>query len=814
MPPYPILLLIAASICLPLCAADHNQQDFPLRPASISDVTIHSGFWGSRLTTHGQVTVPHNFEYLENSEQLPDFDRAAGTNPTPIQGSAANDSNVSKVIEGASWMLQAHPKSIDAEYLSKQVDRVIAAQQKDGFLCPKYHHTKPNERWHDLRHSHVLYSAGHLIEAGCAHHQSTGENKLLEAACRYADLINNEFGPDAITEPPGHQEIELALIKLYRATGKNRYLKLAKFFLDQRGTNGNRHASLASKPAIDDYNQNFIPLAEENRAIGHAVRAGYTYAALTELVALTSNTTYRNALDRIWSDVVTHKLYITGGSASAQYYDEGYGDPYHLPNDTAYCETCGTISNVLWSHRMALLHENATYIDVLERALYNGVLSGISISGNQFAYKNPLANRGKTIRHPSWNPACCQTNLVRIIPQIGSLAYAQSEDKAVINLFTTSNAILRLKEGTVQLSQQTDYPHDGAIRITIDKTIDTPFTIAIRIPGWARNEPVPSALYSFLKKETPPVTLKISGQEIDLGKHPLRHGYLHLKRRWNVGDDVHLNLPMPVRRVISHTLVTANQGLTAIQRGPLVYCLEAIDNQGQRTDAIVLPDQATFTTRKSDKLGGIFTIHCDAEITTEPRWGEPATSHAHPLVAIPYYSWANRGAGYMDIWIARDPKHATPLPAKSLGTQAKVTTSTNKPSAISALNDGRFGPRSNYRPTPHFTWGKNGRSTQWVQYDWEKPQSVSRTAVYWATDLRQQVYWGKRVRGRDLVMPASWRVLYRDDKDWKPVAAEKSFTLRIDQPNIIHFPPVSTSALRLEVNMAGSPCSLQEWWVD
>ena len=755
--------------------------DYPLRPAPVENVTIDGGFWGPRVTTNATVTVPYNFKFLETTSRLANFDRAAGIDAKSDGDPYVGDSDVFKIIEGAAYSLQLRPDDVDARFLARQVGRVIAAQQEDGLLCPRLFMKDPKSRWDGLRKTHVLYSAGHLFEAGVAWRDAIGKADLLKASARYADLIDSHFGPGKIHDVPGHQEIELALVKLYRATGKRRYLDLCKFFLDQRGhVHGkNERVRPSAKPRSADYNQDRLPLVEANHAVGHAVRAGYTYAAMTDVAALCDDRDYQSSLDRIWKDVVERKLYITGASATAQYYDEGFGDPYYLPNDTAYCETCGTIASALWCHRMALLHADADYVDVLERALYNGVLSGISLSGDRFFYTNPLASRGNMRRHKSWNPACCQSNLVRIIPQVGSMAYATQAEAIYINLFVSGKAALNLAGGSVRLHQETDYPLDGRVRITVEDTIDKPFTIALRIPGWARERPVPSELYHFAAATDERPSLKVAGKTVALAAGgsgstaAIQKGYVRLTRTWKKGDVIELNLPMPVRRMLANDKVDANRGRVALQRGPLVYCVEAVDNGGIHTDAIVLGDEAHLqVARRKDLLGDVVVITGDVKVAFEPRWGEP--------------------------------------------TKVRTVSASVKRSAgqLAALTDRRGGPKSSFRPTPRFTWPEQTQGTQWIQYEWSQPRELSRTAVYWAVDWKSQVYWGPRIRGKNLVLPKSWRILYKDGAIWRPVESSDQYTLRLDLFNEIRFNPIKTTAVRLEVVLAGAPCGIQEWLID
>jgi hypothetical protein len=798
--------------------------DYPLQPAPVGSVTIDGGFWGPRITTNATATVPHNLAFLEKTQRMAMFDRAAGVDSTPFDGASyVGDSDVFKIIEGAAYSLQQRPEDIDLAELERQVGRVVAAQEEDGFLCPRVTLKNPDSRWEKLRKSHVLYSAGHLFEAGVAWRDATGRRDLLQASARYADLIDRRFGPGQVHDVPGHQGIELALVRLYRSTGERRYLDLCKFFLDQRGhVHGGNGGKRGEKPRSADYNQDRVPLVEAKHAVGHAVRAGYTYAAMADIAALCGDHGYRRALDRLWEDVVERKLYITGASATAQFHDEGFGDPYVLPNDTAYGETCGTIATVFWSHRMALLHEDSRFVDVLERALYNGVLSGISLAGDKFFYKNPLASRGDVRRYESWNPACCQSNLVRVIPQVGSMAYATRDDAIFVNLFVNGLAILELKGGAVRLRQETGYPRDGAIRISVEATVDEPFTIAVRIPGWARAQPVPSGLYRFAAPSDQRVSLVAAGRAIPLGDRDdgatgsIDRGYVHLTRTWKNGDVIELDLPMPVRRVLADDRVEANRGRVALQRGPLVYCVEAVDHGGLRTDALVLPDGAALQVEhRQDLPGEPVVITADAKVAFEPRWGAPVQARPQAMVAVPYFMWANRGDGYMDVWLARSAPAATPLPARTAGAEAQVSVSVGRPARQrAALTDRRSGPTSAFRPTPRLSWPAGTKGTQWIQYEWPEPRELSRTAVYWAVDQRRQVYWGERIRGENLQLPRSWRILYMDGESWRPVASASGFPCHPDQDNEVRFNPVNTRAVRLEMEFADQPCGIQEWLID
>jgi len=507
-----------------------------------AQVQLCGGFWGPRLTTHHAVTVPHALNCLEKDGHVTNFDKAAGVITGPPSGHAAFDSDLHKALEGAMYLLRHFSDSRLRERVDGILDRILAAQQKDGFLVSYFIIQQPDQRWEDLRLKHQMYNAGHFFEMAVEHYRLTGDPKVLSAAKRFADHIDGIFGPGKRYDVDGHQEVELALVKLYRATGERRYLELARFFLDERGyahgterkpfdpntaveppkpegtlTDEQRRAYRQARNRVRNGRmQDHKPVVDQHEAVGHAVRAGYMYAAMADIVRFMDAPGYEHALDCLWSDVVGRKMYVTGGIGTAQYGDEGFGDPYLLPNNSAYCESCAAIAHVLWQHRMNLLKGQAKYADVMELALYNGVLSGISISGDQFFYQNPLASKGGG-RRSSWiGLSCCPTNLTRIIPQVGGLAYARGKGQIYVNLYLAGEASVKMDDGpAVKLVQQTDYPWNGRVRLSVTPDQASEFALCLRIPGWARGRPVPSDLYRFGDPQVPPVGLKINGQAAD-----------------------------------------------------------------------------------------------------------------------------------------------------------------------------------------------------------------------------------------------------------------------------------------------------------
>lgn len=659
------------------------------RAVPLGAVRLAEGsFWAQRLERNRAVTLPHIFGQNESTGRVANFERAAGRAEGAYQGRRFNDTDVYKAIEAASYALATRP---DAE-LEAEVDRLVeliaAAQEPDGYLMPARTIDPASpapglgaERWrHEAAGSHELYNAGHLIEAAVAHHQATGQRTLLDVALRLADRIDHDFGPDALRIAPGHQEIELALLRLADLTGEERYRELARFFVDQRGRahDGEPYPDDSPFAIYNDtrYRQDHAPVAAQSEAVGHAVRATYLYAAMAGLAgydesrdtaAPSARSAYAEPLERIWQDLVTAKLYLTGGIGSRDTF-ESFGDPYELPNRTAYTETCAAIGNELWQHAMYLRTGRAEYLDVLERALYNGVLSGVSLRGDSFFYTNPLESAGDVARSEYFEVACCPANLARTLARLPSLLYAVRDGEAVVALYAAGAATLSLptaaEDGaiTVRLTQITDYPWHGAVRLVVDAPPGATFTLALRLPGWATERPVPSELYRFDQAADEPLRLVVAGAEVSVepGTHRLAprvpgsveigDGFARIRRPWQPGDVVDLWLPMPVRRVVAASAVDDDAGRVALQRGPLVYAAEAADNDGAVLD-LRLPPGARFDAEwRDDLLGGVMTAVGPAERVLP---GGPRVPHR--LVLVPYFAWANRGPGEMAVWLPLAP---------------------------------------------------------------------------------------------------------------------------------------------------------------
>jgi len=650
------LILLLAFCGVSLVCTEKAPQDYPLEPVTFTEVQINDSFWLPRMETNQKVTIPFAFKKSEETGRIANFAKAGGLIPGKFEGIRYNDSDVFKTMEGAAYSLSLHRDPELEEYMDVLISKVAAAQEEDGYLFTNRTIDPENpapgageERWSNLGSSHELYNVGHMYEAAVAYYQATGKRNLLDVALKSADFIAEVFGPEKRRGFPGHQEIEIGLVKLYRVTGDEKYLKLAKFFLDERRPE--KHKKMFSESsAFSIYNQDWYlqahkPVIEQNEAVGHAVRATYMYSGMADVAALTGDEAYIKAIDKIWDNVVSRKLYLTGGIGS-RHEGEAFGDDYELPNATAYNESCAAIGNIFWNHRLFLLHGEAKYIDVLERTIYNGLLSGISLSGDLFFYPNPLEsdgkykfNQGEATRKPWFDCACCPGNFARFLPSFPGYVYANADDALYVNLFVESKGAVQIGKNSVIITQQTDYPWDGNVKITIEPETEAEFTVHIRIPGWARNEPVPSDLYSFLNPSEEKITLMVNSETLEL---EMNKGFARISRRWEKGDVVELALPMPVQKIITNEMVKEDLGKIALQRGPLVYCLEEADNKGGVLNR-TLPDDLEFEVEfKPGLLRGINILK------SESTAGLPA------LVAIPYYAWSHRGIGEMAVWLLRE----------------------------------------------------------------------------------------------------------------------------------------------------------------
>lgn len=644
-------LIIILSIILALMAnakPDKSQNHgYPINPTPFTSVKLADGFWGERLKACRLTTIPLAFNKCEETGRYHNFENATHPSDTiHVGGFSFDDTDVYKTIEGASYILQTYPDKKLENYIDSVLTIVASAQEPDGYLYtsrtmnPKHpHEWAGSKRWETVEIlSHEFYNLGHMVEGAIAHYQATGKRNFLDIAIRYADCVCREIGPDKgqLVRVPGHQIAEMALAKLYIVTGNEKYLRQAKFFLDMRGRTSR----------TDAYSQAHLPVIDQREAVGHAVRAVYMYSGMADVAALTGDPAYVNAIDAIWNNIVSRKYYITGG-IGARHEGESFGSNYELPNASAYCETCAAIGNVYVNHRLFLMHGDAKYYDVLERTLYNGVISGMSVDGGAFFYPNPLESHGEHERQPWFGCACCPSNLCRFIPSIPGYVYAVKDRDVYVNLFMSNTAKLDVEGKMVELSQSTNYPWNGDITITVNKNKAGKFGMKIRIPGWVQNKVVPSDLYSYSDGKQPGFTISINGTAVDSN---IEKGYITINRQWKKGDVVDIHFDMEPRTVIANENVAADRGRVAFERGPLVYCAEWPDNEFDIHHIIVNQNPKITATNRPDIINGLITLTTDAQTLAYDATGALVADKVK-LTLIPYYAWCHRGKGNMAVWL-------------------------------------------------------------------------------------------------------------------------------------------------------------------
>lgn len=780
--------------------AQQREADYPIQPVDFTHVHVHDRFWTPRMETNANITIPYVLQKCRENGRMDNFLKAAGKlPPTKTSEFPFDDTDLYKLIEGISYTLQVKKNP----NLEKQLDSLIAiiadAQEPDGYLYT-FRTMKPEtlhpwispRRWEkDPDLSHELYNCGHLYEAAVAHYLATGKKTMLNIALKNADLLVKDFGPGKAEYWPGHQVVEMGLAKLYRVTGKKEYLDLAKFFLDIRG-NGKIKGS--------QYNQSHKPVTEQHEAVGHAVRAAYMYTGMADIAALTGNKGYVGAIDDIWNDVVQKKLYLTGG-IGATGAGEAFGAPYELPNMAAYAETCASIANVYWNSRMFLMHADARYIDVLERILYNGLLSGISQDGVHFFYPNPLASMGQHQRSSWFSCACCISNMTRFMPSLPGYVYAKNNNDLYVNLFMSNTAGIQLPAGSVTINQETNYPWDGKVAISVDPQKKATFTLRVRIPGWARQEAVPSDLYQFADRAALPIPIFINGKKAD---YKIEKGYAVFTRTWNKGDKVVLDLPMQVEKVLANDKVADDQGRFALQKGPIVYCLEGPDNVDKTVQNVMVAEQAKVNeTFNSNLFNGVMMLTANGSSTSRQLNTDVLLKKEQEVKAIPYYSWNNRGAGEMEVWIPYRESAARPKPAPTIASKSTVSSSLRNPRMQRCLNDQYEPLNSQDHSAVYLHWWPKKNTLEWVQYDFDQEYTVSESSVYWFDD---GPFGGCRI-------PASWQVLYKDGENWVPVKNTTAYPVSKDKYDTIRFEPVKTRALRIEVKLPENYATGMHEWI-
>ncbi|MGC8834946.1 MAG: glycoside hydrolase family 127 protein, partial [Armatimonadota bacterium] len=769
------------------------------------------------------------------SGNIRNFELAAAGAREGYSGPLFMDSDLYKVVEAASYSLATHPDPQLERRLDEIIAKIAAAQMPDGYLNTYFQVVEPNKRWTNLRDAHELYCAGHLFEAAVAHYQATGKKTLLNVATRFADYIDSVFGdgPGKRMGYPGHPEIELALVKLWRATGEKRYFNLARFFIENRGR---KFFAQEHGTPLDQYDgsywQDNVPIREHNAIVGHAVRAGYLLSGVVDVARETGDEGLLAMVDRVWKNTTQKRMYVTGGIGPSAH-NEGFTEDYDLPNLTAYQETCASVAMILWNHRLNLLYGDAKYADIMELALYNGFLAGVSLDGKRFFYVNPLASNGNHHRSEWFGCACCPPNVMRILASLGGYAYAVSPDAVWVNLYIQGSVKTSVAGKDVSLRVTTDYPWDGKVRIEVQEVLTnqqqlierqnfldvepkTRFGIRLRIPGWCHGA-------------------KVNGKR--LASQKIERGYLVLDREWSRGDVIDLDLPMPVRRVECHPAVKENQGHVALQRGPIVYCLEACD-QVAPVHAIAVPPDAELKPERVpnfqevlanqhglierqnflqevlanqqqliERQNFLVVLKGMGAVAPDESWRGKLYRTALPpkrvpITAIPYYAWDNREPGPMKVWIPQIPPQPSVVGPEG---EAKVSVSFQSSNCQPwGINDGLEPKSSREQPPALCHWWPHKGTVEWAQYTWEKPITVRGARVYWFDDTG---------RG-ECRLPASWHIEYLEGGGWKPVEQASGYPVQLDRWCEVSFAPVTTTALRLVVQMqSGWAAGVHEWQV-
>ncbi len=782
-------IALIAMLALASCSRGSKDENYPIRPVPFTSVKMTDNFWAPRIMKNHEVTIPIAFGYCESTGRVRNFEIAGGLD-TGSFGTIYpfDDSDVTKIIEGAAYSLQTYPDPELEAYVDTLIWKIGLAQEEDGYLYTnrtiaekgygKLHSWAEGKRWEKTNIlSHELYNLGHMYEAGVAWYQATGKRNLLDICIKSADLVNSDFGWDAFVSYPGHQVIEMGLVKLYRTTGDRKYLDLAKFFLDARGTRDDG----------EEYSQSHKRVVDQTEAVGHSVRATYMYSGMADVASILKDKAYVNAITKIWEDLVNRKMYITGG-IGASGGNEGFAEPYYLPNMSAYCETCASIGDIFFNHRMFSMHGEGKYFDVLEKTLYNGALSGVNLAGDRFFYPNPLESNGQHERSAWFGCACCPSNVCRFIPAIPGYIYSVTDKDLYVNLFASNDADISFGKHQVKISQETNYPWDGKITLTIDPVQKSKFRLHLRVPGWAREEAIPGGLYAFAGGEQEQYKLTVNGEET---KCDLIDGYATLSRNWKPGDIVEIDLPMPVRTVVADNRVIEDEGKYAIQRGPLMFCAEWPDNSEGHILNLVIDEKPVFSAEfVPGLLNGTEVITTSARQTRRNVDGTVVTGEPEDIKLIPYHLWNNRGAGEMKVWLPYKLDKATPTPAATIAFTSKISGSTQN-KALMSIADQYEPQNSNDHTKQYYHWWPNKDKWEWIQLDFNDKHTISRVKVYWFDDGPSG---GCRV-------PDKYEILYKTGSTWKEVEPTAPMAVVKDAWSIVEFKPVPASGVQLRVKL-------------
>ena len=804
-------ILLGAVMAFALTACNGwTKPTAPINEVSFTNVHFQDIFWTPRIETNRTVSIPSAFYQCEINGRFDNFALAAGLIKGEHKGDFSfDDTDPYKIIEGASYSLSVqYDKELD-HYLDSVINLIALAQEPDGYLttcvtnkCYRLSGWWGRSRWEKMN-SHELYNSGHLYEAAVAHYLATGKRSLLDVAIKNADLVCETFGlgEGQIKYPSGHPIIEMALCKLYKVTGNQKYLEQAKYFVEETGRLSNGRA-----PGI--YSQDHLPILEQEEIIGHAVRAGYLYSGVADYASLANDTTYFNALTRIWENMAGKKLYITGGMGSRPQ-GEGFGPNYELHNMTNYCETCASIANVYWNYRMFLATGHSKYADIVERAIYNGVMAGVSLSGDRFFYDNPLESMGQHDRAEWFGCACCPGNVTRFVASIPHYMYATQGNDIYVNLYTQSEANIATSSNKVKVTQTTNYPWSGKIEFKIEPETEGEFAIRFRIPDWVTQYPVATKLYSYTD-----APVKYTAKVNDKSHRPfVKDGYITINRNWVSGDKVELEFPMEVRRVRACDSVYDDRGLLAIQRGPIVYCLEGVDQADKHVFNKYIPENAEFTEDfDATMLNGVVVLK-----TTAIQLESDGTENKIQVTAIPYSTWNNRGKSEMIVWIPESAEKAKPTPEPTIASKATSfivhVPIQNDAQATETYYEPMYGVNDQWEPKasndiskPYHFWWRTSGTVETIEYEFEKPEQVSSVDVYW---LEFDHYDG------NYRLPEYWTLYYKSGKKWKEVETTDTYGVERDKYNHLSFKPVTTTGLRIAAKLQpGNSAGIIEWKVN
>ncbi len=759
---------------------------YPVQPIPFSQVDLMDDFWLPKIKTNHEVTIPIAIEQSQSTGRLDNFRIAGGLQEGKFCSVYPfDDSDVFKILEASSYSLQTYKDETLEQKLDSLIYIIAASQEEDGYLYTNrtigknVHEWAGEQRWelvHEL--SHELYNLGHLYEAAVAHFLSTGKRSLLDVAIKSANLVCEVFGPGKMQNVPGHQEIEIGLVKLYLVTKDVRYLDRAKFFLDIRGKEG------VGNPK--EYDQSHLPVTQQTKAVGHAVRGAYMWTAMADIAAITGDDSYFKAINHIWEDVVGGKYYINGGIGASNQ-GEAFGSSFELPNMSAYCETCAAVGNAFWNYRMFLMTGKAQFIDVLERSMYNNVISGVSISGDRFFYPNPLASAGQHERQAWFGCACCPPNVARFLPSMPGYIYAKKGNDLYVNLYISSKTSIQVENGSLELQQTSGFPYEGNVQIEVKAEKATKAQLKLRVPGYTQHRPVPSALYSYKNQKNQVITLSLNGkkQKVKVDSD----GYIKLQRKWK-NDMIKIHFPFEVNVVEARKEVKMNRGKVAIERGPILYCAEEKDNPEGILSAFLQKDQA-FAIAPNQHFEGAPIIQGKVQTVAQQLDGSTTISEAQNLKLIPYHLWNNRGPGEMSVWLATEPSAAKAKPAPTIAYTSEVSASkTTK--ALRTMVDQDFPDSSNQFKAMYYHWWPQNNSVEWVQFDFAQSSEISEVQVYWFDD---GPHGGCRI-------PVDWKVLYQDGQDFRPVTVLDKDQPSKDNFNRLRFKPVQAQALKLEIQLS------------